>query len=176
MYLKQVQLALWIFSLALIGYTVQGSLKRNMATLSDVLYAYAERVYAATWDYAGSASSVLRQPASVELPASVLSETRHGTMLNTMAPNRQPVRLYSYGTGTTATVYAVIPSGGDWVGFGTSIPITVANRMGVKAGIVEGDQIRSRAGGWGPIPIASLAGFVGYDGDLVLRLQTHRAP
>lgn len=172
MTIKEVKLAILLFGLAMLGYTVQGSLKRNMTTLTDVLYAYSERIYAATWDYAATSSSTLRQQASVALPASVLSQTRHGAMLNTMAPNRQPVILYSYGNGTTATVYAVIPGGGDWLNLGSAIQIAVANRMGVKAGIVEGNQIRSRFGGWGPIAISSLPGFAANDGDLVLRLQT----
>jgi hypothetical protein len=169
--IKQFQLGYLMLLVFLIAHTITGSLNRAYDRNGDLLFTYADRVFAATWDYAASASSTLRQTPSVVLPISVLEETRHGNGLGTWAPNGQPVRLYSFGNGTNATLYAVIPGGGTWAPYGTALFLQVANRMGVKAGMIERGMIRSRAGGWS-VATASLPGFVGNEGDLVLRLQT----
>lgn len=170
--LKETQLSHLIFGIMMVGYLVVGVLNRSYERNGDILFSYADRAFAAAYDYAAASSSTLRQRPSVALPASVLEGTRHGTGLGTWAPNGQTLRLYSYGNGVNATLYVVIPGGGTYTPFGRALYLHVANRMGVRAGTVEGAIIRSRAGGWGPVPLASLPGFAANDGDLVLRMQT----
>lgn len=169
--LIETKLATLVFMLVMAGYTAVGITTRASATATDLLRTYADRVHAAVWDYAASASSQLRTAGAVQPPASVLATTRHGASLPTLAPNGEPIRIYSYGNGSTATVYAVIPRGQRWQGFGTSITLNAANALGYKAGIVEGGTIRSRAGGWS-VATGSLSGFAAADGDLVVRMQT----
>lgn len=169
--LKEAQVAFLLLIFGITVFAVQGQIKRSNERASDLLYLYAQRVYAASWDYSASASSQLRDGGARVLPVAVLEASRHGVGLSTWAPNGQNIRLYSFGDGTKATLYAVIPGGGSWLGLGGSIFVNTANRMGVRAGTVEGAIIVSRAGGW-RVALASLPGLVANDGDLIVRLTT----
>lgn len=169
--LKESQAAHWLFLAGIAVFAIRGLIVQSNERATDLLYLYSLRTYQALWDYSAAASSALRDVPSQELSPSVLEATRHGVGLSTWTPAGQPVRIYSYGAGGAATLYAVVPFGGNWSLLGGAVYVVAANRLGVRAGTVEQGVIVSRAGGWS-IPLSALPGLSATDNDLVVRVHT----